>query len=108
MSFPYALACSLAGGLLTSYHAYLPDYALLLPACLTIFVSTKVLRYERWRCFCSFRGSFARQCGVSDFPPRRRGHRVDGLSNGLRSLAQGAGSKVAPLISLKDPALSRE
>ena len=43
MSFPYALACSLAGGLLTSYHAYLPDYALLLPACLTIFVSTKVL-----------------------------------------------------------------
>ena len=43
MSFSYALACSLAGGLLVSYHAYLPDYALLLPACLTIFVRTEVL-----------------------------------------------------------------
>ena len=43
MSFPYALACSLAGGVLVSYHAYLPDYALLLPACLTIFVTTEML-----------------------------------------------------------------
>ena len=43
MSFPYALACSLAGGLLISYHAYLPDYALLLPACLTVFVTTEML-----------------------------------------------------------------
>ena len=43
MSFTYALACSLAGGLLISYHAYLPDYALLLPACLTIFVTTEML-----------------------------------------------------------------
>ncbi len=43
MSFSYALACSLAGGLLISYHAYLPDYALLLPACLTVFVTTEML-----------------------------------------------------------------
>ena len=41
-SFPYALACSLVGGVLVSYHAYLPDYALLLPACLTVFVGTEV------------------------------------------------------------------
>ena len=39
----YALACSPAGGLLISYHSYLPDYALLLPACLTILVGTEVL-----------------------------------------------------------------
>jgi len=33
-SFPWALAGTLVGGLLLSYHSYLPDATILLPACL--------------------------------------------------------------------------
>jgi len=42
-SFPVALAATLAGGLLVSYHAYLPDSSLLLPAGLTVVSSTRSL-----------------------------------------------------------------
>lgn len=40
MSFDYALAATLAGGLLVSYHCYLSDCSLLLPAALTVISAT--------------------------------------------------------------------
>jgi len=46
MSFEYGLAAALAGGLLTSYHAYLQDCNVLLPAALTVVAST-TLRWLR-------------------------------------------------------------
>ncbi len=46
MSFEYGLAATLAGGLLTSYHAYLQDCSVLLPAALTVVAST-TLRWLR-------------------------------------------------------------
>jgi len=38
--FPYALGATLAGGLLVSYHSYLPDCSVLLPAALTALATT--------------------------------------------------------------------
>ncbi|HYM12078.1 MAG TPA: glycosyltransferase family 87 protein [Bryobacterales bacterium] len=40
MSFDYALAATLAGGLLVSYHCYLSDCSLLLPSALTVISAT--------------------------------------------------------------------
>lgn len=40
MLFDYALAATLAGGLLTSHHAYLPDCSILLPAALVTVSAT--------------------------------------------------------------------
>src|SRR5262249_11825183 len=42
-SFQYGLAAVLAGGLLVSYHAYLADCALLLPAALAARSSSNLL-----------------------------------------------------------------
>ena len=42
MDFHYSLAFTLACGLLLSYHAYLPDMALLLPAGLTVLCASKL------------------------------------------------------------------
>ena len=43
-SFHYALAVALSGGLLISYHAYLSDCALLLPAAMIVYTQTT----NRW------------------------------------------------------------
>ena len=42
MDFRYSLAFALAAGLLLSYHAYLPDMALLLPAGLTVICASNL------------------------------------------------------------------
>jgi hypothetical protein len=41
LDFRTALAACLAGGVLLSYHAYLPDFALLLPAALTVLATAE-------------------------------------------------------------------
>ncbi len=86
-SFEYAFACSLAGGLLLSHHAYLLDSAVLLPACLTVLACFRAPLAERGRDFPAHPpGPFPDRHRLPLLRSDDRSHPAIRLRNGLGSL----------------------